>query len=116
MTLSEELARLEQLHQRGALSDEEFAQAKRRLLADGSADPLAGSVRSIGTFRRSVQDCWFGGVCGGLAQVTGSESWVWRLLFTLFFLLGGAGLLLYVLLWIFVPRAPAGQSALRITT
>jgi phage shock protein C len=31
------------------------------------------------------------------------EAWVWRLLFTVLFICAGAGLLLYVLLWIFVP-------------
>ena len=30
-------------------------------------------------------------------------AWVWRLLFALLLLCGGAGLVLYLLLWIFVP-------------
>ena len=47
--------------------------------------------------------CWIGGVCGGLARATGIESWVWRLIFAVLFLFGGTGLLLYILLWIFVP-------------
>ncbi|HEY1089789.1 MAG TPA: PspC domain-containing protein [Burkholderiaceae bacterium] len=32
------------------------------------------------------------------------QAWVWRLLFTLFALFAGGGLLVYVLLWIFVPE------------
>jgi phage shock protein C len=107
MTLSEELARLEGLHQRGALSDAEFAQAKRRLLdgEPGGASMAGAAGNSINGFRRSATDRWIGGVCGGLGRSTGTESWVWRLLFTLFCLFGGAGLLLYVLLWFFVPLA-----------
>jgi phage shock protein PspC (stress-responsive transcriptional regulator) len=31
------------------------------------------------------------------------EPWVWRLLFAVLFICAGAGLLLYLLLWIFVP-------------
>ena len=42
---------------------------------------------------------WF----GGLAVITGVEAWAWLLILTLLFLFGGAGGLLYILLWIFVP-------------
>jgi phage shock protein PspC (stress-responsive transcriptional regulator) len=42
-------------------------------------------------------------VCGGLGRATGVASWVWRLLFALLFIFAGAGLLVYLLLWLFVP-------------
>jgi phage shock protein PspC (stress-responsive transcriptional regulator) len=42
-------------------------------------------------------------VCGGLGRSTGIESWVWRLLFALMLFVGGTGLLIYILLWLFVP-------------
>jgi phage shock protein PspC (stress-responsive transcriptional regulator) len=32
--------------------------------------------------------------------------WLWRLAFTLFTFYGGAGLLVYLLFWIFVPAEP----------
>jgi len=104
MALSEELNKLDELRQRGALSDDEFARAKARLL-DGApaAAPSAAPAAAINALRRSRSDRWLGGVCGGLAAPTGVDSWVWRLLFALFFLFGGVGLILYVLLWIFVP-------------
>ena len=38
-----------------------------------------------------------------MARATGLESWVWRLLFATLALFAGTGLVLYVLLWIFVP-------------
>ena len=43
-------------------------------------------------------------MCGGIGRATGVESWVWRLLFTVLFIFAGAGLLLYLLLWVFVPE------------
>jgi phage shock protein C len=53
---------------------------------------------------RSQKDRWIGGVCGGLGEHTPIPSWTWRLIFTLLLLIWGTGLLLYILLWIFVPK------------
>ena len=103
MPLADELGKLSELHANGALTDEEFKRAKERLLnaePTRSNDPLASAVN---TFRRSRTDRWFGGVCGGIARSTGMEAWVWRLLFAALFICAGVGVLLYVLLWIFVP-------------
>ena len=36
--------------------------------------------------------------------MTPLPSWVWRLIFTLSVILFGTGLLIYILLWIFVPQ------------
>ena len=101
MTLADELIKLEQLHQRGILTDDEFVRGKARLLE--TAAPSGTEVAKINGFRRSRSDRWLGGLCGGLAVATGVESWLWRLLFTLLFFVGGTGLLLYILFWIFVP-------------
>ena len=103
MALSDELSKLAELRASGGLTEEEFKRAKERLLNTEqahSADPLATAVNS---FRRSRTDRLFGGVCGGIARSTGMEAWVWRLLFAALFICAGAGLLLYILLWIFVP-------------
>ncbi len=102
MTLSEDLARLQDLHQRGALTDDEFSRAKARLL--DQPDVPESALAAINALRRSRSDRWVGGVCGGIARATGVDSWVWRLLFSLLILCGGVGLLVYVLFWIFVPR------------
>ena len=106
MALSDELAKLQELQRSGALTDDEFARAKARLL--GAPGPAVGDaspgLAAVNAFRRSRSDRWIGGVCGGLAKVTGVESWVWRLLAAVLLLFGGAGLLVYVLLWIFVPE------------
>ena len=103
MALSDELGKLSELRANGSLTEEEFKRAKERLLNTGetrSNDPVASAVNA---FRRSRTDRWLGGVCGGIARSTGMEAWVWRLLFTVLFICAGAGLLVYLLLWIFVP-------------
>ncbi|WP_432379598.1 PspC domain-containing protein [Duganella sp. P38] len=100
MSVAEEIKRLHELHQAGALSDEEFAAAKARLLNN----PPAGGTSDITTLRRSRSDRWLGGVCGGLGRISGVESWIWRVLFVLFVVTFGFGIAIYILLWIFVPE------------
>jgi phage shock protein C len=102
MSLADDLIKLEALRERGVLSDEEFGQAKRRLLEAPAAPPVA--VLVVNRFRRSLDDRWIAGVCGGLARLTGAQSWVLRLCFALLFFFAGTGVLLYLLLWIFVPE------------
>ncbi len=103
MGLADDLARLAQLHASGELSDEEYARAKARLIEAAPPAPAPG-VAALGTLRRSRSERWLGGVCGGLARATGVEAWIWRLLFALLTLFGGAGALVYLLLWLVVPR------------
>jgi phage shock protein C len=47
-----------------------------------------------------------GGVCGGLAQYLQLDPSVVRLIFVLLTLLGGPGLLLYIVLLLIVPNEP----------
>ena len=101
MALVEELAKLDELRRNGALSDDEFRQLKARLL---DAPPAgSGAVQAFNRLRRSHTDKWVAGVCGGLAQATGLESWAWRLIFAVLLLFGGIGIIAYLLFWIFVP-------------
>jgi len=107
MAISEELAKLQDLHQQGALSDEEFSRAKARVLND-SASPGDGprpspAIVAANALRRSRSDQWIGGVCGGIARSSGMESWLVRLLFCVLLLCGGVGIVVYLLLWLFVP-------------
>ena len=103
MSIADDIAKLDELRASGALSAEEFERAKARLL---DAGPLAGStgMEAVNNLRRSTGDRWIGGVCGGIAHATGVDSWIFRLIFGVLFLFGGTGVLLYLLLWIFVPE------------
>jgi phage shock protein C len=103
MALSDDLNKLAELRASGALTEEEFAAAKARLLNAQHAQAEEPVVTAVNALRRSRSDRVFGGVCGGIARATGVESWVWRLLFAVLFIFAGAGLLVYLLLWIFVP-------------
>jgi phage shock protein C len=108
MNISDEIKRLHDLHQAGALSAAEYEQAKAKVLASQvSLDkPSLGDdfVSEMSRLRRSRTDRWVGGVCGGLARVSGVESWIWRLVFVLCVLFAGFGALIYLLMWIFVPE------------
>ena len=53
---------------------------------------------------KSETDKWIGGVCGGFGQRSPLPSWVWRFLFSFLFLCFGTGLVLYILLWMFMPK------------
>jgi phage shock protein C len=100
MSTADEIAKLHDLLAKGALTQEEFDRAKGRLL---EMAPAPAPLR-LNRLRLSNTDKWIAGVCGGIAQATGVEAFVWRLIFVLGLFLGGFTLLLYLLLWIFVPR------------
>ncbi|MBB3224871.1 PspC domain-containing protein [Pseudoduganella umbonata] len=111
MTISDEIRRLHELHQAGALTDAEFARAKERLL-NGVPGQAAGAgngdlASEFSQLRRSRADRWLGGVCGGLGRASGVDAWIWRLVFVLFTISFGFGLVIYILLWIFVPEEAA---------
>ncbi|MGK5045410.1 PspC domain-containing protein [Janthinobacterium sp. GB4P2] len=117
MNVSEEIKRLHELHLAGALSDAEFAQAKAKLLSNINLDksdspsdsgPSNDLVQEFSRLRRSRNDRWLGGVCGGLGRASGMEAWIWRLVFVLFTLTFGFGVVIYLLLWIFVPDEEIG--------
>lgn len=119
MSFSTDLEQLADLHQRGLLSDEEFARAKARLLGDtpqgarsadkpgpsysgsSSGGGLGGAVNRL---KRSRDDRWLGGVCGGLAEISGLASWIWRLMFLGLMFCNGVGFVVYLLLWLLVPE------------
>ena len=115
MSVAEEIERLQALRDRGVLTETEFTQAKARALAGATpaaepgqpAAPGAATASTPNAFlhrlTRSTTDHIIGGVCGGLGAHTNLPSWAWRVLFCIAVLYFGIGLLLYLLLWVFVP-------------
>jgi phage shock protein PspC (stress-responsive transcriptional regulator) len=62
--------------------------------------------------RKSANDRVLGGICGGLGEYTPVPALIWRVLFVLTAIFGGAGLVAYVVLWCLMPTADsAGASA-----
>ncbi len=53
---------------------------------------------------RSTSDKWIGGVCGGLAEYFGWNANLIRLLFVLSCLLPGPQFIIYLVLWIIIPK------------
>jgi len=52
---------------------------------------------------RSETDKMIGGVCGGLAEYFQIDSTITRLLLVALVLVGGSGVLLYLIAWIIIP-------------
>ncbi len=59
---------------------------------------------------RSRSDYMLGGVCAGLGRYFGIDPTIVRLVFVLLAISGGSGVLLYLVLWIVIPREDLVQS------
>lgn len=54
---------------------------------------------------RSESDRMIAGVCGGLGEFFGVDSTLLRIVFGLLAVFGGSGIVVYLVLWLIVPRA-----------
>ena len=59
---------------------------------------------------RSRRNRKIAGVCGGLGDYFKCDPLWIRILFVVFFLAGGAALILYVILWLLIPLEPVLQN------
>src|SRR5690606_30841933 len=59
---------------------------------------------------RSREKKVIGGVAGGLGEYLNIDPVILRVLFVIFAIINGLGILLYILLWIVVPEEPYGES------
>lgn len=66
-----------------------------------TAGPAAGKK-----LYRSRKNRYLAGVCGGLGEYLGIDPTIVRLLWVLFTLLYGAGLLGYIIAWLIIPQEP----------
>ncbi|MFC7329141.1 PspC domain-containing protein [Marinactinospora rubrisoli] len=72
-------------------------------------EKLGGNRKSL---RRSTDKRILTGVCGGIGEFVGVDPNLVRLAFAVFTLLGGSGVLLYVIAWLVMPEEGAGGSVL----
>ncbi|MFN4122167.1 MAG: PspC domain-containing protein [Flavobacteriales bacterium] len=63
---------------------------------------------------RDPDDRILGGVCSGIANYFGFERTILRLIFALMAIFGGTGVILYIILWIVVPKAKSTADKLRM--
>jgi phage shock protein PspC (stress-responsive transcriptional regulator) len=79
---------------------EEFGEKKR-------IDEMKENMKTSQAPRRlyrNLNDRWLGGVCSGLAAYLGIDTTLIRVILIVL-LIGGVGLLAYLILWIVVPKA-----------
>jgi len=67
-------------------------------------------------FYRSSSDSVIAGVAGGLGAYFAIDPVIFRILFVVLSLVNGVGLLIYILLWLFVPREPNPTQNERVHT
>ena len=60
---------------------------------------------------RPLNDRFLAGVCGGLGRYFGIDSTIVRVAWVLFTLVGGSGILAYLLAWLFMPDASGRRAA-----
>jgi phage shock protein C len=58
---------------------------------------------------RSRSDRWFAGVCGGLGHYFNIDPTLIRILFLLFSIFVGGGIIVYIILWIVMPEESAAD-------
>ncbi|MGW8315172.1 MAG: PspC domain-containing protein [Bacteroidales bacterium] len=63
---------------------------------------------------RDPENSVIGGVCGGLGAYFNVDPVIFRLLFVIFFFAGGASILVYVILWIVLPKAETAAQKLEM--
>ena len=78
--------------------------------AAGPQLPPSSGSSDRAPLQRSRTDMMLGGVSGGLAAHTGVDALLWRVAFVGLTVAGGAGIPIYLLLWVLMPPAPAGPA------
>jgi phage shock protein PspC (stress-responsive transcriptional regulator) len=94
-----------------------------------TADPTDGStrqqtgprvsgdqMRDVDRLRRSGTDRYIAGVAGGLGRHFDIDPTVIRVVLAVLTFFGGAGLLVYVAVWLFVPEDGHDQAPIEVTT
>lgn len=76
-------------------------------LAGQATPPAGGFVAPVKRLMRSSRDKKLGGVCAGVADYFDLDPTLVRIVWLLAVLCAGTGGLLYIILWIALPLAPA---------
>src|SRR5437879_13806068 len=80
------------------MSDDETPSGDQPAAADGEPTDR-------GPLRRSRRHRMLAGVCGGLGEHFGLDPVIFRIGFAALVVLGGSGILLYILAWLLIPEA-----------
>lgn len=72
---------------------------------------LKGGKNQVKRLYRSTRQKVIGGVCGGLAEYFEVDVVLIRLVVVLLALIGGPGIIGYIIAWIITPEEPSGQGS-----
>lgn len=92
----------------------EYAQKVNFCCQCGSA--MQAPTRHRKKLTRSRSDKKIAGVCGGFAEYFDMDATLMRLLWLALILIGGWGLIAYIVAWIVMPEEPALQAVPTTTT
>ncbi len=92
-------------------SETETAQEKKETKEEENAEP--GSKKRRRVFR-DPDDKVLGGVCSGISNYFDIDPLWLRLSLIIFTLLGGAGIIIYIILWIVIPKAKTTAEKLEM--
>ncbi len=83
---------------------------------DGASGGSYSKGKKSKKYYRDMDNAIAGGVCSGLGAYFGIENWLMRLLWVIFFFATGGGvlLILYIVLWIAVPKAVTAAEKLEM--
>jgi serine/threonine protein kinase/phage shock protein PspC (stress-responsive transcriptional regulator) len=75
----------------------------QRPMLEQMSDAVTAAGHCLRNLSRSKDDCWVGGVCGGLGEHTPIPAWCWRLLFIVLIFGYGVGVIAYIVMAICLP-------------
>jgi phage shock protein PspC (stress-responsive transcriptional regulator) len=84
--------------------------------APQSAPPPPRSHQDLDRLRRSTSNRYIAGVAGGLGRHFNVDPTIIRVLLVVLTFFGGAGLLIYVACWLFVPEDTADHAPIRVSS
>ncbi len=87
------------------------------VISNGENSFETGPSNSKKTYRRMYRDSdnrVFGGVCSGLAAYWNMDPTIMRVIFVVLVLIGGSGVLIYLILWIIMPEAQTTAQKLEM--
>jgi phage shock protein PspC (stress-responsive transcriptional regulator) len=93
------------------VSDDYQAESEKK--SSFKSESSSQSTTSKRLFRDPENET-LGGVCAGLAHYTNLDVAIVRLIFVLMTILGGSGILIYVILWIVIPEAKSTTDKLQM--
>ncbi|MCF8346806.1 MAG: PspC domain-containing protein, partial [Bacteroidales bacterium] len=94
---------------------EEIVDSQEEAGTGGKHDKSSGTFsRTTRRLYRDPENSVFGGVSGGLGAYFNIDPLIFRILFLVFFFIGGASILVYIILWIVLPKAETAAQKLEM--